>query len=295
MSRRKRIMLLITGSIIMGIAYKSVYDSAGLITGGFTGLAIIVKNITMKSAWFAKAFNIEEGIPLWVTTLLLNIPVFIIAFKVKGRKFVMDTLIATVTLTLALAVLPTYNIESNDLLLAAIYGGVLGGIGLGLVIMSMATTGGTDLIAAIIQNYVKHYSVARIMQIIDGAIVVAGAAVLGIRSSLYAVIAIYITTLVSDGLIDGLKFAKCVYIISDRPEEISTKIMEMLQRGITQLNGIGGYSRKEKRVLMCVVSRKESVLLKELVENTDDNAFVIVSDVREVLGEGFVKFSQKSK
>lgn len=266
MSRRKRIMLLITGSIIMGIAYKSVYDSAGLITGGFTGLAIIVKNITMKSAWFAKAFNIEEGIPLWVTTLLLNIPVFIIAFKVKGRKFVMDTLIATVTLTLALAVLPTYNIESNDLLLAAI-----------------------------IQNYVKHYSVARIMQIIDGAIVVAGAAVLGIRSSLYAVIAIYITTLVSDGLIDGLKFAKCVYIISDRPEEISTKIMEMLQRGITQLNGIGGYSRKEKRVLMCVVSRKESVLLKELVENTDDNAFVIVSDVREVLGEGFVKFSQKSK
>ena len=163
------------------------------------------------------------------------------------------------------------------------------GVGIGLVFLSQATTGGTDLIAAIIQHFWRHYSIADIMQVIDAVIVLAGAYLFGIQMALYAVISIYLVSKVSDGIIEGLKFSKAAFIITRKPDELSRILMDELSRGVTGLSAKGMYSGEEKNMLFCVVSRKEIVRLKELTLALDPDAFVIVTDVREVLGEGFIE------
>lgn len=257
----------------MAVAYKSVFDTSGIVTGGFSGIGIIVRKIA--------------DVPMWITNTVLNIPLFAVAWKVKGKDFVKVTFLSTVLLTLFLAILPELSFEETDLLLAGIYGGVLCGGGIALVLTSGATTGGTDMLATVLNKFMPQFSVVRIMQILDGIIVILGMAVFGIYRSLYAIIAIYVITFVCDRMVDGLKFAKCLIIISDKAEEISKSVMEYLKRGVTGLDGMGMYSNSRKRVLYCIVSRKESVRLKEIVQELDGNAFVIVSDVREVMGEGF--------
>lgn len=271
-------MRMVLGTLLMAVAYKCIFDAAGMVTGGFSGLSIIVKEVF--------------EIPLWITMIVLNIPVFAAALVVKGAKFVKSTLAATLMLTFFLGVLPDISIGEKDYLLAAIFGGVTAGIGIGLVITSFATTGGTDMIAAIIQKYMPYYSIAQIMQVLDALIVAAGAFVFGIYSSLYAIIAIYVMAIVSDRVVDGMKSAKAIYIISDKYEQIAKKIIEELDRGGTFLEGRGIYSGNKKTVILCVVSRKQAVLLKKMVWEEDKDAFIMVSDVREAIGEGFVKNSQ---
>lgn len=280
----KRYILLLAGTLLMGVAYKSIYDMVGMVTGGFTGIAIIVKNQTQDL--------IVGGIPLWVTNTVLNIPVFIAAYKIKGKEFVKMTAVGALFLTIYLAVLPTFNLDNIDLLLIAVFGGLINGIGIAMVLLAYATTGGTDMVAAIIQNYLKHYSVVAIMLILDGIIVVVGVFIFDIQKSLYAVIAIYVTTIVSDRVMDGLKFAKGMYIISENYINIAENIMQNVNRGVTILQGTGMFSNKPRPVIFCVVSKKESVMLKDIAKTLDPKAFVIVSDVREVLGEGFVNNSQ---
>jgi len=273
-------LLIAVGTLLMSTAYISIYDSTSMVTGGFTGIAIIIKH--QSSYW------IEGGVPLWVTPLL------IIAYIVKGKLFVGRTLFATLFLTMYLAILPKFSLTKDDLLLAAVFGGVFNGTGIAMVLLSYSTTGGTDLIASIIQHYIKHHSIARIMQLLDGAIVILGAFIFGIQKSLYAVIAIYVTTLVSDRVIDGLKFAKGIYIISEKYNEISQCIIEEIGRGVTILKGTGKYSNKERPVIFCVVSKKQSIEIKRIAQIYDPSAFIIVNDVREVMGEGFVKNTQNN-
>lgn len=280
----RRYLLMIFGTLLMGFTYKCIYDSAGLVTGGFSGIAIIVKNQTQGL--------MNGGVPLWMTNTVLNVPVFIIAYLVKGAKFVKRTLAGTVLLTVYLAILPNFDLAFHDLLLTAVYGGVINGIGIACVFLALATTGGTDLIAAIIQHFVKHYSIARIMQIIDGIIVIAGALIFDIQKTLYAVIAIYVTTFVSDRVIDGLKFAKGMYIISDHYDEIAKEVLNRMHRGVTLIEAKGMFSNQERPLLFCVVSKKESVVLKDIAKSIDSKSFIIVSDVREVMGEGFGHYSQ---
>lgn len=179
---------------------------------------------------------------------------------------------------------------ADDILLSALFGGLISGVGSGMVFMTQATTGGTDMLAALLQKIMPHYSVPQIMQVLDAAIVLTGAAVFGIRPTLYALIAIYAVTRMSDGILEGLKFSKMVYIISDRYEEIAGTIMEEIDRGVTGLRAEGMYSGSDKMMLCCVVSRKEISQIKEIVREYDPRAFVIVSDVREVLGEGFIEY-----
>ena len=279
-------LLIVIGTLLMSTAYISIYDSASMVTGGFTGIAIIVKHQT--------TFWVEGGIPLWVTTIVLNIPIFFIAYIVKGKHFVGRTLFATVFLTFYLAILPKFSLTQSDLLLTAVFGGVINGTGIAMVLLSYSTTGGTDLIASIIQHYVKYESIARIMQLLDGAIVILGAFVFGIQKSLYAVIAIYVTTVVTDRVIDGLKFAKGIYIISEKYNEISQCIIDEIGRGVTILKGTGRFSNKERPVIFCVVSKKQSIEIKRITQIFDPNAFIIVNDVREVMGEGFVKNTQNN-
>ena len=262
-------MVIFIGTGLMAAAITSCFDAAGLVTGGFSGVSILVKEWTRGI--------IKNGVPLWITNLSLNIPLFILATKIKGFSFVKKALIGDMSLTMWLAVLPAWEL-SDDLLLSSVYGGIILGVGIGLVFLGGGTTGGTDMLAAIIQKYMRHYSIAQIMQFIDGAIVLVGMYVFGIRKGLYAIIAVYLVTKVSDGL-----------IITDKPEAVARMIIEDMDRGVTGISAKGMYSGQEKLMLYCVVGKKELVQLKENIDEIDPKAFVIVGDAREVHGEGFIE------
>lgn len=274
-------LMIIVGTGLMSLAINSVFDAAGMVTGGFSGIAIIIK------AWTKNL--IEGGIPLWVTNCVLNLPLFVIAWKVRGFSFIKRAILGEISLSIWLAIQPVWNLAGNDLLLSALYGGVIQGVGIGLVFLGGGTTGGTDMMAAIIQKFLKHYSIAQIMQVIDAMVVLVGMYVFGVHKALYAIIAVYLVTKVSDGLIEGLKFSKAAYIITGKPKEISDMIINDLDRGVTGINARGMYSGQDKLMLFCVVNKKEIIMLKEKVDEIDPDAFVIVTDAREVHGEGFIE------
>ncbi len=278
------IFLIMAGTAILAFSYQCIFDPAGLVTGGFTGLAIIIKNLTGNF--------IKDGVPLWLTNLLLNIPVFIMGYIRLGKKFMGRTVFGTIMLSVWLYIIPPINLAEGDYLLAALYGGIFAGVGIGLILRARATTGGTDLVAALIQCRMRHYSVVQIMQVIDALVVLAGLYVFGMRPALYAIVAVAVITKVSDGLLEGFKFSKAAYIITGYHDEIAKNLMQELDRGVTGLYAKGMYTGTEKCVLYCVVSRKEIVEVKEIVKRIDPGAFVIVSDVREVLGEGFQEHFQ---
>ena len=274
-------LMIIVGTGLMSLAINSVFDAAGMVTGGFSGIAIIIK------AWTKNL--IEGGIPLWVTNCVLNLPLFVIAWKVRGFSFIKRAILGEISLSVWLAIQPVWNLAGNDLLLSALYGGVIQGVGIGLVFLGGGTTGGTDMMAAIIQKFLKHYSIAQIMQVIDAMVVLVGMYVFGVHKALYAIIAVYLVTKVSDGLIEGLKFSKAAYIITGKPKEISDMIINDLDRGVTGISARGMYSGQDKLMLFCVVNKKEIIMLKEKVDEIDPDAFVIVTDAREVHGEGFIE------
>lgn len=274
-------LLIIIGTALVAFATASVLEPASLVTGGFTGIAIIVKQFTEHL--------LPGGVPLSVTNLALNIPVFLIAIRLKGLRYLIHTLFATVMLSFWLSVLPVVPLAGDDLLLASLYGGILMGAGIGLVFVTGATTGGTDLIAALVQHFLRHYSISNILWVIDTAVVLVGVYLYGIQITLYAIIAIYLTSKISDGIIDGLKFSKAAFVITEKPEELAALVMKELDRGVTGISATGMYSGEAKTMLFCVVAKKEIVRLKDLAKGCDPNAFVIVTDVREVLGEGFIE------
>lgn len=278
-------ILIIVGTILMAVSVNVVYEPLEMVTGGLSGLAIVIKKVT--------GVFIEGGIPLWITNLILNIPLFITAVIVRGKTFVKHALFAEVSFTIALALVPTtFHFVGQDYLLAAVFGGVIGGTGIGLVFAANASTGGTDLLAMIIHKFKPYYTVPRILTVIDGLVVIIGIISFGITKALYAIIAVYISAKISDSILEGLKFAKMAYIISDEYDRIAQKIMAQLDRGVTGISATGMYSNKDKKMLFCVVSKKEIVELKELVAEVDPKAFIIVSDAREVMGEGFREYRQ---
>jgi len=278
-------VLIIVGTGILAFAIQCMFDPIGLVTGGFTGLAIIVKDMTQGI--------IPGGMPLWLTNILLNVPVFALAYKVKGKAFIFRTAIGTFMLSAWLYVIPVIDLSQGDYFLAAVFGGALAGLGIGLILLSKSTTGGTDMVATIIHNYMKHHSIVQILQILDGLIVLVGLYVFGLYAGLYSIIAIIISTKVSDMVMEGFKFSKAAFIITSKHELIAERILKDLDRGVTGLYAKGMYSGEDKCMLYCVVSQKEIVGVKELVAEVDPNAFVIVSDAREVFGEGFLEYSHE--
>ena len=232
-------LLLTAGTFFMAVGINVIYEPLSMVTGGFSGIGILVKKLTQTARW--------SGIPVGMTTLLLNIPLFIWGYSQKGKVFVKKTVYAASCFSFFLLIIPTFDIVKQDYLMAALVGGLLNGTGIGLVFSQGASTGGSDLLS----------------------------------------VAVFVTGKVSNAILDGLKFAKIAYIISDHPEEISEHILRELGRGLTGLEGQGMYSEKHKMVLMCVVSKKEAVLLKDIVKNADNEAFLILSEAKEVLGEGF--------
>ncbi len=271
-------LIIVLGAFIMGFAIKNIYDPQGLVTGGVSGLAIILKD--------------QAGIPLWITNMCVNVPLFFLSLRLKGWKFVKRVLVAEAALTVSLAILPEYAFLKDDLILTALFGGVFSGVGTGMMLLCHATTGGTDTMAALIHTKLRHYSINQILQVLDGLVVVAGAGVFGVRYAFYAVIAVVVLAKVSDGMIEGMHFAKAAYIITDYKEQISREIMDHMERGVTLIDASGAYTGEKRDIVFCVVSKKEIVTVKEIVRCTDPRAFVIVSDVREVLGEGFMEYRQ---
>lgn len=266
----------------MALAVNLIYEPLGLVTGGLAGIAIVAKELT--------SFIIEGGIPVWFFTVITNIPLFIVAIKILGIKTMVNVTVGTITYIVALMIIPISEFAFDDLLLAAVVGGAITGVGLGMTFSVSASTGGTDLLATLIHKYKKHLSVPHILTFVDGAIIILGALTFGLGNALYAIIAVYITTKVSDGYLEGLKFAKMAYIISDKYDQIASEIMSKLDRGVTGVNATGMYSNADKKMLFCVVSKKEIVKITEIAKEIDPNSFVIVSDVREVRGEGFIEY-----
>lgn len=278
-------MMIIIGTGIMAFGIACFYDPVGLVTGGFSGLAIVIKHLT--SALF------DGGIPLWLTNIALNVPVFILAYFLKGRKFIGKTLFGTIMLSLWLYILPSVDMAHGDLMIAALFGGVCSGAGVGFVIRVGATTGGTDMVSALVQLKLRHFSIVQILLVIDGIVVLLGMLIFGMLPTLYAIIGIVLQTKASDLVVEGFNYSKAAYIITNEHEEVAKRIMNELERGVTGLHAKGMYTQDEKCMLYCIVTQKEIIVLKDIVNEIDPSAFVIVSDVKEVLGEGFQEYKKE--
>ena len=272
---------IIIGSTILAAGVNMFLAKIRLVTGGLSGLAIIIQYITEK--------QYGTGIPLWLTNIVVNIPLLAIAIKLKGRKFVGKSVFAAAYLSFALFYTSYIPAPEVDVLLASIFGGVFVGIGLGFVLRASASTGGTDLAANIIKVYLKNVPIAKIILVIDSTIIIIGAFVFGIEKAMYALISVYIVSKVIDSILEGINFSKAVFIISDKSKEIAEALLRDLKRGVTGINGTGMYTKGEKQVLFVVVGKNQLVPLQKMVKDIDNKAFITIADVREVLGEGFTE------
>ena len=262
----------------MAVGLNMFLEPYTIASGGLTGLAIVFKSL----------FNT----PLWLINLAFNIPLFIIGIKILGKRDAIKTLIGILLLTFFLKVtegLTTYN-TTSDVLLSAIAGGIVVGISLGMLFRVDASTGGSELACLILNKIFPFISISTFLFIIDGIVIILAGIVSGnIETALYATISLYITIKISDTIVEGFDFSKSFIIVTDKFDELSKAIMKDLERGVTFLEGRGGYTNIKKDVLLVVVSRREEVHLKKLVNEIDPMAFIIINDAHEVLGEGFSK------
>jgi len=272
-------ILVFVGTLLMAAALNVFFEPNSIVIGGATGVAVIIKHLT--------ASVIDGGLSLGLSNLIINIPLFFAAIKIFGFRFVGRTIIATFILSFNLEItrfLPAYY---GDFVIISVFGGVLTGVGLALIFRANATTGGSDLAASLIQYKFKQYTLASIMLVIDVIIILCGYFVFDLTVTMYAIISVFITSKIIDAILEGLSFAKAAFIISDSSEEICDVIFKELDRGATSIYGKGMFSGERKDILLCVVSSKEVFKIKEIVKKVDQSAFVMVADVREVLGEGF--------
>lgn len=270
-----------------------VLDLAGMLVGSFlvaAGLvAFLVPNRIAAGgvSGLATIIHYLLHFPVGAVILTLNVPLFLLSLRELGVSFGLRTLYGTLTLGVWVDVLTPYlKPLTQDLLLAAIYGGVVVGIGMGLVFRFRGSTGGTDLAARLLNKYV-HISLGQSLLLIDFMVITAAGIVFSAELAMYALLSLFVSTRVIDLVQEGVGFAKAVYIISERVEEITQAIFRELDRGATSLQGRGLYTGRDREIILCVVSRAQITALKDLVYRIDPQAFVIVTDAREVLGEGF--------
>ncbi len=261
------------GVLLMAIGLNYFLEPNTIAPGGVTGFAIVLR----------KTINI----PVYITNLIINIPLFILGIKTLGKNSGWKTLYATLLLSLFLKTLPPLFL-THDLLLSSIFGGVLTGIGLGIVFKFGGTTVGTDLAGAILNKYFPRFGLSTFMMMIDLCVVIfAGVVDKKIETSLYSIIALFVTIKVVDLILEGIGYLKGFIIITNKPEEISEKLMKDLDRGVTLFKGKGMYTKEEKDILLCVVNRSQFTETKEIVSEIDKSAFIMVTEMYEVLGEGF--------
>lgn len=277
--RENRVLQYITmifGTFLMAVSVVMFFDPMEIVVGGVTGVAVIFKSL--------------YNMPMWLSSAVINVPLFIAGFRILDGRTFTRTLVATATLTIFLGVVPEMKLLTGDTVVDITIGGVLMGAGLGLIFRQYASSGGSDLLATLINVRVKYLSIPKIMAVIDGIIVIAGAGVFGMTNGIYSLIAIYIVTKVSDAIVEGPDRAKLMYIVSDKETEVVKYIMDDINRGATYIETIGAYTEKTRKMIMCVVSGKEMVKIKQKVYQIDENAICFIGDIREAFGEGFTKF-----
>lgn len=270
------VLIITLGSAVYALGFVWCYAPNGIAFGGITGVAQIVNFLI-------------PALPIGVTVIVLNIPLFVLGWRLIGGRLLVTSLYAMALSSVFIDVLtPLYDWPPMEPLLACIFGGVLLGLSLGLVFQQGATTGGTDLMARLLKLKLAWLPMGKLLMGIDLAVIVAVAAVFrALDAALYGLVALYISTIVMDGVLYGLDTAKVAYIISDRNKEISAAIVKDLDRGVTILHGQGAYTGADKDVLMCAFKQREIAAIKAAVKDIDPAAFVIVCNAHEVLGEGF--------
>ena len=268
----KNAVMILAGLLCSSAAYNLYLIPNNIAAGGFTGIGQLINSIV----------NVKVG----TVSILLNIPLFLLSMKSLGLRFGLRSLLAMLGLSLFIDYLPL-PAATDDLLLATVFGGVLGGVGFGLILRGSATTGGTDMLASLIHRYFPAIRVSVGIFAVDGLVILASAFVFDQTAAMYALICAFLMNVMVDIVLEGPNSAHSYFIISDRSEEIAKCLMDELERGVTALSGKGMYSGAEKQVLLCVVNRFETMQLRRIVFSIDPSAFVIANKAHEVLGEGF--------
>lgn len=270
------VIILLVGCLLMAISINTFLNPHNIAPGGLTGVSIILNALT--------------GLPVWLINVSFDIPLFLFAFRILGKKDAIKTLLGIIFLTASLKI--TENLGgihvTDDVLLSAISGGIILGIALGLIFRINGSTGGTDLIGLLANKSFPSISVPMLMGFADSCIVIlSGVVSRNLEIALYSAIALYIIVKVSNIMVEGINTSLSFIIISNKYLEIGRAITGELERGATILKGEGFYTGHEKNVLIVVVSKKEVIALKKLIQQIDSNAFIIVSENFEALGEGF--------
>lgn len=269
-------LVFIFASAAFSVGINCFLARNNILNGGITGIATIL--------------NYLFDFPIGMGIFLMNVPLLLIAFKKLGVKFVFRTfwVIAISSIIIDLGVfLPVYK---NDLLLSSIFGGVLSGFSLGIIFMRNATTGGVDIIAKLIKLKYPHISLGKSIFILDAVVIITGGIIYGnLEAMLYAAITVFVSAQVLDYIIYGFSRGATIMIISEKSDEIRHMIINDLNRGVTVIKGQGGYSGAEKNILLCACFDNQTQKLIKKIKSTDENAFFIVTQSKQILGEGFMR------
>lgn len=267
---------IVAGCLVGGIAYPLFLVPNDIAPGGVTGIATIL--------------NYLFDLPIGVMSILINIPLFIIGYKSMGRRFAFRSLISMFLFSVSIDLLKLEPM-TVDPLLASLYGGIVLGAGVGLIMRGGATTGGSDMMARVLHRAIPFMSVGMILFLIDCVVVVMAGVFIGATQALYALISIFVSGKVVDIVVTGFSGNKACFIMTPAWERVSERIMKDMERGATQLTARGAYSGKEQPVVLCVASPQEMAHLKSIVREEDESAFMFITDAHEALGEGFSSLS----
>lgn len=266
--------LAILGGCLVGVGEAWALIPLKLTTGGFNGISMLVYYVF--------------GIPVGLVSILLNLPLFIVSLKMLGVKYSLKTLIAMLVTSITIELAGNLTPLTDDMLLASVFGSAIIGLGISICLRGGSTTGGTDLLAKLIQSKNRHLNMGEVILIID-AIVIAIASITfeSIEIALYSTIAVFVMSKIIDFILDGGKYEKALFIITNKSEEISNYIMHEVNRGVTKIHATGEYSKNEKEILLCVANKREVPKIKDEIKLIDDKSFTIITTVTEAIGNGF--------
>ncbi len=266
---------ILLGTIIIAFAFDLFLVPNQIAAGGVSGLATVLYHLF--------------GVPVGIIMLLLNLPLFLAGVRNFGGTFGVRTIFGAVSLSIITDLLAIYvSPLTTDRLLASVYGGILCGIGTGIIFRNKGTTGGSDIGARLLSRYTR-LTAGQALMVIDFFVIAIAGIIFGVEMSLYAFFTLYITGKVLDFIQEGASVGKAAFIISKKSDYIAETILSQMDRGATVFSAYGAYTGQKRDVVLSVVSRAEIARLKEIVHSIDENAFVIITDVHEVLGEGFLQ------
>ena len=274
-------VMIVVGACIYAVGFQFFLYPNNITSGGVVGTAMIINQLT--------------GLPVGVMTILLNIPLFLIAWRHFGLDFMIGSAAGMALSSVLVDLFASFGFAlTNDPMLAAVIGGVIKGTGLGIIYYVGATTGGIDIVVKLLRKRLASVNFGTIMLLLDVFIIAAYALVLGrYESAMYSMVAMYVTTKMVDLALYGIDNACLCYIISEKTDEITEEIVSgALHRGVTLLDGKGAYSGAHRDVIMCVIKRQQIGQLKHLVRGHDERAFFIVTNAKNVFGNGFESISE---